>query len=80
MFRSKTKKIKAFRDLQRSIIDNIDNKDDYSVGLYNGLEVAVAMLEKREPVFEACITKQPEIIEKEEEEQGRTIANGIRRR
>lgn len=77
MFRSKTKKIKAFRDLQRSIIDN--NKDDYSVGLYNGLEIAVAILEKREPVFETCITKKPEIIEKEEE-QGRTIANGIRRR
>lgn len=77
MFKNKTKKVKAVRNLQKRIIDK--NADDYSIGLYNGLEMAVAILEKREPVFEMCVTKQPEIIEKEEK-QGRTVANGIRRR
>ena len=47
--------------------------DDYSCGIYNGLELALAILEEREPEFV--------FVEKKEEpkQKGRTVASGIRK-
>lgn len=75
--RSKTKQLKDIRDLQKQSFEK--STDDYMVGLYNGLEMATAILENREPVF-LDIVKEPPVIEKKEEQTGRTIASGIKRR
>lgn len=75
--KSKTNEVKNIRDLQKQSLDKLT--DDYMVGLYNGLEMAAAILENREPVF-LDIVKEPPVIEKKEEQTGRTIASGIKRR
>lgn len=75
--KSKTNEVKNIRDLQKQSLDKLT--DDYMVGLYNGLEMATAILENREPEFLACV-KEPPVIEKKEEQTGRTIASGIKRR
>lgn len=54
--------------------------DDYSCGLHNGLELALAVIEDREPEFQTYETEPVNIETKEEQETGRTIASGIRRR
>lgn len=54
-------------------------QDDYSCGLHNGIELALAVLEGREPVFQT-FEKEPDIIEVEEEKPGRTAYSGVRRR
>lgn len=74
--RSKTKQVKDIRDLQKQSLEK--SADDYMVGLYNGLEMAVAIMENREPVFLDCV-KEPPVIEAEEQ-AGRTVTSGIRRR
>lgn len=75
--KSKTNEVKNIRDLQKQSLEK--SADDYMVGLYNGLEMATAILEGREPEFLTCV-KEPPVIENEEEQTGRTVANGIRRR
>lgn len=75
--KSKTKEVKNIRDLQKQSLEK--STDDYMVGLYNGLEMATAILENREPEF-LNLVKEPPVIENEEEQAGRTIASGIRRR
>lgn len=75
--KSKTKEVKNIRDLQKQSLEK--STDGYMVGLYNGLEMATAILEGREPEFLTCV-KEPPVIENEEEQTGRTVANGIRRR
>lgn len=77
MFGNKTKQIKEIRDLQKQSLQK--NPDDYMVGLYNGLEFALAIMESREPVFEAYVTREPEIKEVKEQ-KGRTLQSGIKRR
>lgn len=72
--RSKTKQVKGIRDLQKQSLEK--SADDYMVGLYNGLEMAVAIMESREPDFEACV-REPEVVG-QEKEIGRTIASGKR--
>jgi hypothetical protein len=54
--------------------------DDYSCGLHNGLELALAVVEDRKPEFQTYETEPVNIETKEEQETGRTIASGIRRR
>lgn len=84
MLRLKTrvKEVKKIRNVQKKMIET--NADDYMIGLFNGLEMAVAILENREPEFRATI-KESQIIEhekheKEEEQFGRTIASGIKKK
>lgn len=79
MLRRKVKELKKIHRIQKQTIET--NADDYMVGLYNGLEMAVAILESREPVFETSI-REHEIkrMERMEEGTGRTIASGIKRR
>lgn len=72
--KSKTKEVKNIRDLQKQSLEK--STDDYMVGLYNGLEMATAILENREPEF-IDVVKEPEVIE-QEEKKGRTIASGKR--
>ena len=70
----KRTEIKRLRDLQRdSIID------EYMAGLYNGLELALSTLEERKAEF-VTFTSEPEVIEAEEEQLGRTVASGVLRR
>lgn len=54
--------------------------DDYSCGLHNGLELALAVIENREPEFKTYEIEPINIETKEEQETGRTVASGIRRR
>lgn len=78
MFKSKKKQIKEIKELQKQSLQK--TQDDYMIGLYNGLEIAVAILENREPTFLSCVSKQHKCIENEEEiETGRTIFSGKRK-
>lgn len=53
--------------------------DEYSCGIYNGLELALAILEKREPEF-VFVEKKEEPKQMEETKQkGRTVVSGIRK-
>lgn len=75
MLFNKKKQIKEIRDLQEQNIVNNEN-DEYMIGVYNGIEIALAMLENREPIFKT-VTKEPEVIERKEQ-NGRTVVSGVR--
>lgn len=79
MLRLKTRvrKVKEIRKVQEKMIET--NADDYMVGLFNGLEMAVAILENREPEFRATV-KEQQIVEHEGEQYGRTVASGIKKK
>ena len=73
----KTKKIEIER-LKTNQEQNIN--DDYTLGIYNGLELALSVLENRKPEFK-IIENEVKVIEgNEERNSGRTIANGIIKR
>lgn len=78
-YKSKLKELKNLRKIQKENITA--GKDEYMVGLYNGIELCVASMEEREPVFE-YVTRQPEVIDRTDDEEptGRTIASGIKRK
>jgi hypothetical protein len=70
--------IKSVKDVQSLQCQSLT--DDYMIGLYNGLEMALAIMEEREPNFEVC-SHNPEIIENDEkQESGRTVCSGIKRK
>lgn len=72
---SKLFELKRTKQMQEQAMKT--NCDDYMVGLYNGLELAVAIMENRVPEL-ISINKEPEQIEnKEEQKTGRTCYNGI---
>lgn len=73
MFNRKRMEIERLKEMQRSHI-----RDDYSCGLYNGLELASAVLDGREPEF-AVFEHEPEVIEVDEEKSGRTAFSGVRK-
>lgn len=73
MLKGKRTEIERLKAMQKSQIN-----DDYSCGLYNGLELASAVLDGREPVF-AVFTHEPDIIEGKEEKPGRTVFSGVRK-
>lgn len=75
--KKRVKELKRIRDLQKQALET--DADEYMVGLYNGLEFAVAIMEDREPVFEATVSKETDVIECEEE-KGRTVKSGIIKR
>lgn len=69
------RELKRVKDVQEQSLKA--EHDDYMIGLYNGLELAVAIMENRKPVYLSCI-KEPEQIENiEKQEVGRTCYNGI---
>lgn len=65
--------IKQLKGMQEQNID-----DDYSCGIYNGIELCMAIIEEREPVF-ATYDSEPVNIEQSEKLE-RTVASGIIRR
>lgn len=69
------KELKRIKDIQEQNLRT--ESDKYTVGLYNGLELAVAIMENRKPIYLSCI-KEPEQIENiEKQEVGRTCYSGI---
>lgn len=75
-YKERIKNIKEIKNVQKKNLT-----DDYMVGLYNGMELALAIMENREPVYETNI-KHHETFETSEEqrtETGRTIASGTRK-
>lgn len=69
------RELKRVKNVQEQSLKGVH--DDYMTGLYNGLELAVAIMENRKPVYLSCI-KEPEQIENiEKQEVGRTCYNGI---
>ena len=74
MLKGKKAEIERLKAIQKSQIN-----DDYSCGIYNGLELASAVLDGREPEF-AVFEHEPDIIEGKEEKLGRTAFSGVRRR
>lgn len=69
------RELKRVKDVQEQNLG--EEQNEYMVGMYNGLELAVAIMENRLPVYVSC-EKEPEQIEsKEEQEVGRTCYNGI---
>lgn len=69
----KTDEIRRIKQMQEQNIT-----DEYTVGIYNGIEMCLAILENREPEFKT-VEKKTEIKEAEEENR-RTIASGIIRK
>lgn len=73
--RKRIKELKRIKDIQEQNLG--EDQNEYMVGMYNGLELAVAIMENRTPVYVSC-EKEPEQIEsKEEQEVGRTCYSGI---
>lgn len=69
------RELKRVKDAQEQSLKA--KHDDYMIGLYNGLELAVAIMENRKPVYLSCV-KEPEQIENvEKQEAGRTCYNGV---
>lgn len=68
------RELKRVKDVQEQSLKA--EHDDYMIGLYNGLELAVAIMENRKPAYLSCI-KEPEQIEDiKKQEVGRTCYNG----
>lgn len=54
----KINNVKKARDSQKDSIDSVNiNQDEYSRGLYNGLELAIAILEDKNPNFISLFAK-----------------------
>lgn len=81
MVSTKIKNVKTLRDM---CIENANaSKDDYSVGVANGVELALALLEKREPslIYTQANTHMGAAENAAKEPQrGRTVASGILRK
>ena len=77
----KNREIEGLKSLkeQQKIYLRKSGADDYTVGLYNGLEISLALLEKRQPEL-ISITQEPKMYIEDENQQaaGRTIASGRR--
>lgn len=74
------KKLKTIKNSIKQLkgIQEQNIGDDYSCGIYNGIELCMAIIEEREPVF-ATYDSEPLNIEHDETVE-RTVASGIIRR
>lgn len=63
---------------QQRDIQSVQIVDDYSAGIYNGIEICIALLEGREPQL-FLRKEEPEDIFEEEQKKGRTAISGVRR-
>lgn len=83
MFRKGENKLESKKESLRSLVTaqkaHVDAKetDEYNIGIYNGLEIALALLEEREPRVILAIQKKPE--ETANTQRGRTVASGKRK-
>ena len=72
----KRQEIENLARVQRTQIDG-----DYSCGIFNGLELALAVLEEREPIFAVYTDPNTELKEIPEKKVGRTAYGGkVRKR
>lgn len=69
------RELKRVKDVQEQSLKA--EHDDYMIGLYNGLELAVAIMENRKPVYLSCIKEPKQIENIEKQEVGRTCYNGV---
>lgn len=69
------KEIKVLQSLKAQ--QEMQITDDYSCGVYNGIELSLAVLEGREPVFKT-FEGDPKESKGEEEKPGRTAYSGVR--
>ena len=63
--------IRKLKETQRQAVI-----DKYSCGIYNGMELVIAIMEDREPVYLHLQEETQRIVE--EPKRGRTIASGKR--
>lgn len=83
MFRKGEDKLESKKESLRSLVTaqkaQVDAKetDEYNIGIYNGLEIALALLEEREPRVILAIQKKTE--ETANTQRGRTVASGKRK-
>lgn len=83
MFRKCEDKLESKKESLRSLVTaqkaHVDAKetDEYNIGIYNGLEIALALLEEREPRVILAIQKKPE--ETANTQRGRTVTSGKRK-
>lgn len=75
MFKTKRVEIERLKTNQEQNIN-----DDYTLGIYNGLELALSVLENRKPEFKIIENETKVVNGNEERNNGRTIANGIIKR
>lgn len=72
--RRQRKELVRLHDMQKQNIT-----DEYSCGIYNGLELALAILEEREPEFVFAEKKEEPKQTEETKQKGRTVASGMRK-
>lgn len=77
MLKNANKKLEEIKILKNVQENNLE--DDYMVGLYNGMELAIAILENRKPKYKSCVNKTEVIETKEKKQTGRTLFSGERR-
>ena len=74
---NRVKELKNITDKERvNVVVNKEEKEEYETGLYNGLELALAIMEGREPVFMTPDQKQNK---EQEERKGRTLYGNMKR-
>ena len=79
MIRNKIKQLEELK--QKQLQECVENRCDENIGLYNGLEISLAVLQNREPKFICNSQKQQMEVENiQTEESGRTVKSGIVRR
>lgn len=75
MFKTKRVEIERLKTNQEQNIN-----DDYTLGICNGLELALSVLENRKPEFKIIENETKVVNGNEERNNGRTIASGIIKR
>ena len=76
MINKKIMLIKQLHELQKQHVEK--NKDEYSIGIYNGLELALAICQKREPNLLYTLSETK--VFEQKKEVGKTKYAGVRRR
>lgn len=77
MLKNANKKLEEIKTLKNVQENNLE--DNYMVGLYNGMELAIAIFENRKPKYKSCINKTEVIETKEKKQTGRTLFSGERK-
>lgn len=71
------KRINELKDIvSRERINLAKQKEEYETGLYNGLELGLAIMEGREPVL---MVPDPKQNKEQEERKGRTLYGNMKR-
>lgn len=73
-FQEDVETIKRLKQIQESKV-NVEPDNQFNVGIYNGIEIALSVLEERRPKL--FTIPQMEGKTKEEPQRGRTVHSGI---